>query len=334
MSTSSKVFHGTLRVVEDDIELRWDGGSPPARPGVYEIRAPQDIPRLRAGSPVLYIGRSGDLSARLSQLADWGHNATSRVVDALQRADLWGQTAVPDRVLTLTATVIEGDHADPELEEVRRLARFLNQHCELPPLNRSLSGYLPFLALQRILEGISTRLHDLRHFGPSRLKVRKAWDHEAQAINYVELAVAGVDRLSLAWTWPAAWQTSVRRPDWWPDTDGMPYGSEQLFLFVHDAWDAYGHGPVRASARWRRARAEEPWLGLDQPIPLPWNLLVRAPDALTDLLMKGRLAREIRPLKPDAGMSDALRSIWADLGDLLTSAPKALAAGEHEPDCR
>lgn len=323
MTQTAETYTASIRIVGGELKVvDWEP-PPQAKAGIYEIFLPHPIPRLRGTSRTLYIGRSINLKARLSQLENWEHGVTSRVDAVLRDGEVWSEAA--ERVCTVIARVTPEASSDPELEEIRLLTAFEREHCELPPLNRSAPGRFGFLVLQRLIMGIADQLSALR--GVKAVQVRKPWDHEAEGITHVEFAWRRADRLALAWVWPESWSGAKHRPEWWPDDARMPFRHEALFLHVDEDWNPYGRTPVKPGQLWcRQRRKEDPWLMHVQPIALPGALLDHPTEAFLALLAKGRLGEGGPVLKAEHTMSQALRAVWADLEERLGEAAKS--AGE------
>jgi hypothetical protein len=264
MTTSPRIYQGTLFIEDGALQLQWqDGQKPPSASGIYTLRAPKPFPRLRGETDVLYIGRSVDLVTRTNHIASFNHGVSGRVFDILYD----GAHCLPDNTpRTVQVAVQIGD--DPDLEEVRQLHQFEATHGELPPFNRNAPGYLPHALIKRFAEALAALLRALPGFGPSNLKVRKPWEDLDDGITWVALSVRGVERAWVAWKWPHDY-AGVRRPTWWPVE--ISCTSQALFLFVSDGWTPPGLPPSRPSKVWRRAAPAEDWIALlhEGHIPLP-----------------------------------------------------------------
>jgi hypothetical protein len=110
----------------------------PCRYGVYVIRGPVLIPRVRGVSNVIYVGQSGGGARRGRQGIGPGNGGPGRLFN----------TRGPDQVVreriealfqgqrfTLECTFNDSD--DPKAFEHELLDAYFADHCELPPANHS-----------------------------------------------------------------------------------------------------------------------------------------------------------------------------------------------------
>lgn len=122
----------------DQRSLRTADPPIPPRYGVYLIRAPVSLPRVRGSSDVIYIGQSGGGARRGRQGIGPGNGGPGRLFN----------TRGPDEIVremiealfhgqTFTVECVFFDAEDPEIVESELLVAYLDDHCELPPANHS-----------------------------------------------------------------------------------------------------------------------------------------------------------------------------------------------------
>lgn len=110
----------------------WNSGSvanAPGRPGVYALRLRgKQFGRLRGESDLVYIGcaTEGTVRDRLeNHLRSDGSNVAARLRDVLAVGSLEVAWKVVDKA------------EEASTEEARLLRLYVQQHCELPPVNRA-----------------------------------------------------------------------------------------------------------------------------------------------------------------------------------------------------
>lgn len=160
---------------------------------VYVLHRRTRFGRLVGESDILYIGQ-GD-AKRVKSFEDGRHS----VIGRLRR--LVGDST---EVFDLSVAPV----ASSALEESRRLQRYLEEHCELPPLNRRSEGYLVgrFLAAifdQRDVPG-QFRYRAFPHgSGDGTCSVLNIWTGERGAPEGWSS--------TLVWVWPESWNYSLNR---------------------------------------------------------------------------------------------------------------------------
>jgi hypothetical protein len=120
---------GTLRQANPPI---------PPRYGVYLIRAPVPLPRVRGSSDVIYIGQSGGGPRRGRQGIGPGSGGCGRLFNT-RGSDEFVREMIEALYSGQTFRVECAflDSADPEVVEGNLLRAYLTDHCELPPANHS-----------------------------------------------------------------------------------------------------------------------------------------------------------------------------------------------------
>jgi hypothetical protein len=108
----------------------------PCRPGVYIIRAPKPLNRVRGSSDVVYVGQAGGGTRRGEQGIGSGNGNCGRLFntrgsDAMIRDRI--EELFPGAQFLLECAFIEKD--DPKKIEAKLLRAYLADHCELPPSN-------------------------------------------------------------------------------------------------------------------------------------------------------------------------------------------------------
>lgn len=109
----------------------------PASYGVYLIRAPEPLQRVRGSSTVIYIGQSGGGARRGVQgigptKGSPGRLFNTRGADEPVRQSI--EQLFPGREFMLECAFLHpGD--DPAEMESKLLGAYLADHCELPPAN-------------------------------------------------------------------------------------------------------------------------------------------------------------------------------------------------------
>ena len=102
----------------------------PNRHGVYLIRAPSPLPRVRDYSDVVYIGQSGGEKRKGKQgIHDRLFN--TRGPDELVRDKV--EALFSQQEFHLECAFVDGQ--DPEVIEDGLLLAYFEDHCELPPAN-------------------------------------------------------------------------------------------------------------------------------------------------------------------------------------------------------
>lgn len=127
---------------------RWDYVAPsfaalksagiPCRYGVYIIRGPSLIPRVRGSSNVIYVGQSGGGARRGRQGIGPGNGGPGRLFntrgpDQLVREKIEG--LFRGQLFTIECTF--DDNNDPKAFERELLDAYFADHYELPPANHS-----------------------------------------------------------------------------------------------------------------------------------------------------------------------------------------------------
>jgi hypothetical protein len=115
-------------------------GSPaiPCRRGVYVIRAPKPLSRVRGACDVIYIGQSGGGKRGGRQGIGPGNGGPGRLfntrgADKTVRERI--ESLFPGQQFSLACTFVDQD--DPKVVEERLLSAYLEEHTELPPANHS-----------------------------------------------------------------------------------------------------------------------------------------------------------------------------------------------------
>lgn len=106
----------------------------PHLPGVYVVRYCRMFGRFKGESDIVYIGSgkgTGGLKARLKQYFSPGHRQSTNI----RIRNLLGESSEFEFSIRRTAT-----SDDARALEVELLKRYLQDHKELPPGNRSLTG--------------------------------------------------------------------------------------------------------------------------------------------------------------------------------------------------
>jgi hypothetical protein len=110
----------------------------PCRHGVYLIRAPQRLLRVRGSSDVVYIGQSGGGKRGGRQGIGPGNGGPGRLfntrgADEVVREKV--EALFGDQQFSLECTFV--GEQDAESIEERLLQAYLDDHCELPPANHN-----------------------------------------------------------------------------------------------------------------------------------------------------------------------------------------------------
>ena len=111
----------------------------PCEHGVYIIRAPEPLPRVRGASNVVYVGQSGGGSRGGKQGIGPGNGGPGRLfntrgADELVRKRIEG--LFPNGTFVVECTFVSSPE-DPEELEARLLRAYVETHCELPPANHA-----------------------------------------------------------------------------------------------------------------------------------------------------------------------------------------------------
>jgi len=119
------------------------GSAPPipSRYGVYLIRAPKALPRVRGSSNVVYIGQSGGGSRRGKQGIGPGKGGPGRLFNT-RGPDERIRERIEDLLFRGTTFSVEcvfldTETDDPKDVEDELLSAYREDHCELPPANHS-----------------------------------------------------------------------------------------------------------------------------------------------------------------------------------------------------
>jgi len=109
----------------------------PPRHGVYLIRAPVPLPRVRGSSNVIYIGQSGGGARRGRQGIGSGNGGPGRLFntrgpDKVVRELI--EALFPNQNFRVECAFLDPPE-DAELVEAELLRAYLEDHCELPPAN-------------------------------------------------------------------------------------------------------------------------------------------------------------------------------------------------------
>jgi len=110
----------------------------PCRHGVYIVRAPAPLPRVRGSSDIVYIGQSGGGKRGGKQGIGPGNGGPGRLfntrgADEVVREKV--EALFDGQEFMIECTFVEKD--DPELIEARLLRAYFENHCELPPANHN-----------------------------------------------------------------------------------------------------------------------------------------------------------------------------------------------------
>jgi hypothetical protein len=110
----------------------------PCRHGVYIVRAPALLPRVRGSSEVVYIGQSGGGKRGGKQGIGPGNGGPGRLfntrgADEVVREKV--EALFDGQEFILECTFVEKE--DPESIETRLLRAYFEDHCELPPANHN-----------------------------------------------------------------------------------------------------------------------------------------------------------------------------------------------------
>lgn len=113
----------------------------PPRYGVYLVRAPVLLARVRGSSDLVYIGQSGGRARRGRQGIGPGNGGPGRLFntrgpDEIVREMI--EELFPGQTFRVECAFLDAEDAeDPEKVEAELLAAYLQDHCELPPANHS-----------------------------------------------------------------------------------------------------------------------------------------------------------------------------------------------------
>lgn len=110
----------------------------PCRYGLYVIRGPLPLSRVRGASNVIYVGQSGGGERRGRQGIGPGNGGPGRLFntrgsDKTVRSMI--EALFPGQRFSVECAF--DDHNDPKLIEQRLLQSYLEEHCELPPANHT-----------------------------------------------------------------------------------------------------------------------------------------------------------------------------------------------------
>lgn len=206
------------------INRNQDGRSLPALPAangnhVYAILLRDGtLPTVGGGATrVLYIGQGG--SGRVHQLWEGQHSATKSIGRAHFARTAGG-------LGPLHLEVVVKSSAQPELEEMRALNRFVLQHGQLPAFNGRFEGWLA----PRVLEAVAARLQFIGGLPPGPLGRAYAGPRtpankprtpvgEQRRFTFTGLDLYGEpppDKPwrwlgTLLWVWPKSWMSDADR---------------------------------------------------------------------------------------------------------------------------
>lgn len=110
----------------------------PCRHGVYIVRGPTPLPRVRDSSDVVYIGQSGGGKRGGKQGIGPGNGGPGRLfntrgADEVVREKV--EALFKGQEFILECTFVEKDN--PEAIETRLLHAYFEDYCELPPANHN-----------------------------------------------------------------------------------------------------------------------------------------------------------------------------------------------------
>lgn len=110
----------------------------PPRYGVYLIRAPSALSRVRGSSDVVYIGQSGGGARRGMQGIGPGNGGPGRLLNTRgpdERVRKMIEALFPGTTFLVECVFLDSE--DPAVVEAKLLGAYLEDHCELPPANHS-----------------------------------------------------------------------------------------------------------------------------------------------------------------------------------------------------
>jgi len=109
----------------------------PCRHGVYVVRSPSPLSRVRGSSNVVYVGQSGGGKRRGRQGIGPGNGGPGRLFntrgpDKLVREQI--ESLFPGQRFSIECSFVD---EDPGVIEQRLLKAYLQEHFELPPANHN-----------------------------------------------------------------------------------------------------------------------------------------------------------------------------------------------------